>query len=60
MWKLLLFGSSLAALGMSVDFYLVDDTSLLPIRLMMVLLMPVVMVGGGFAAGQMRHAESQK
>ena len=55
-WKLLLFGASLAALGVSTLAYLGDDSStLLPVRLMMALLTPVLMVGGGFAAGQMRQ-----
>ena len=60
-WKVLLFGASLAAIGVSALAYLGDDSAtLLPVRLMMVLFMPVVMVGGGFAAGQMRQALSQK
>lgn len=54
-WKLLLFGASLAALGVSTLAYLGDDSAkLLPVRLMLALMTPVVMVGGGFAAGQMR------
>jgi len=54
LWKMLLLAASLAALGVSTLAYLGDETSFLPVRLMMVVLMPVVMVGGGFRAGQLR------
>jgi hypothetical protein len=60
-WKVLLFGASLAAFGLSALAYLGDDsTGPLPLRVMMALLMPLVTVGGGFAAGQMRQADPQK
>lgn len=61
MWKVLLFGASLAALGLGTLAYLGDDsTGLLPVRVMMVLAMPLVTVGGGFMACQLRQENSSK
>ena len=58
-WKVLLVGASLASLGLSAMAYLGDDSSgLMPVRVMMVLAMPFVTVGGGFMAGQLRQSDS--
>lgn len=60
-WKLLLVGASLAALGLSALAYLGDESSgLMPVRVVMVLAMPFVTVGGGFMAGQLRQSDSAK
>ena len=57
----MLFGASLAALGLGALAYLGDASrSLLPIRLFMVFMMPIVTVGGGFLASQMRQAATRK
>ena len=60
-WMVLLLGAALAAFGVSALAYLGNDDSgsMLPLRLMMALMMPVVTVGVGFAAGQMRQALSR-
>lgn len=60
-WKVLLVGASILALGVSAMAYLGDDSSgLMPLRVMMVLAVPFVTVGGAFMAGQLRQSDSPK
>lgn len=60
-WKVLLVGASIVAFGVSAMAWLGDDSSgLMPLRVMMVLAVPFVTVGGAFMAGQLRQSDRPK